>query len=75
MRPDHRPMLADLKESGDLEQDADVVLLLHRPELYDAKKDKGILEMRVGKTRQLGLEGTVKLVWVEKEHRYWDKVR
>jgi len=74
-REGHRPMLSDLKESGDLEQDADVVLLLHRPELYEPGKDKGILEIGVAKTRQLGLQGVVKLVWVEKEHRYRDMVR
>ena len=72
MRQEHRPMLSDLKESGDLEQDADVVLLLHRPELYDANKDKGILEIGIAKTRQLGMQGIVKLVWLEKEHRYVD---
>lgn len=71
-REGHRPMLSDLKESGDLEQDADVVFLLHRPELYDPHKDKGILEIGVAKTRQLGLQGVVRLIWVEKEHRYRD---
>jgi replicative DNA helicase len=74
-REGHRPMLSDLKESGDLEQDADVVLLLHRPELYDPDKDKGILEIGIAKTRQLGLQGVVKLVWVEKEHKYRDITR
>ena len=71
-RPDHKPMLSDLKESGDLEQDADVVLLLHRPELYDPNKDKGILMIGIAKIRQLGLHGIVQLIWVEKEHRYRD---
>jgi replicative DNA helicase len=74
-REGHRPMLADLKESGDLEQDADVVLLLHRPELYEPDKDKGILEMKIAKHRQLGVDGVVKLVWVHKEHRYRDMMR
>jgi len=75
MRDGHRPMLADLKESGDLEQDADIVLLLHRPELYDPGKNKGILEIKMAKHRQLGGEGVVRLVWVEKEHRYRDAAR
>jgi replicative DNA helicase len=75
MQPNHRPMLSNLKESGDLEQDADVVLLLHRPELYDPNKDKGILEIRVAKNRQLGVEGIVKLVWIKDAHRYEDMVK
>ena len=74
-RPGHRPMVADLKESGDLEQDADVVLLLHRPELYEPDKDNGVLEIGIPKVRQLGLQGVVKLVWVGKEHRYRDTAK
>jgi replicative DNA helicase len=81
IREGHRPMLSDLKESGDLEQDADVVLLLHRPEMYPYEKDycqdedKGVLEIKVAKMRQLGLEQTVKLIWVEDQHRYRDKAK
>lgn len=71
-RPGHRPMLSDLRESGELEQDADMVLLLHRPELYDTSKDKGIMEIGIAKIRQLGTQGVVRLIWVEKEHRYRD---
>lgn len=71
-REHHIPALSDLKESGDLEQDADVVLLLHRPELYEAGKSKGILEIGIAKTRQLGKQGVVKLIWVERQHRYGD---
>ena len=73
MREGNRPRLGDLKESGDIEQDADVVLLLHRPEMYQAStENKGILEIRIAKTRQLGIDGIAKLAWRPKYHRYGD---
>ena len=50
-RPNKRPMSSDLRESGALEQDADVVLLLHRPCLYDDKQPKDITELIVAKQR------------------------
>jgi len=51
-RPDNRPRLADLRESGAIEQDADVVILIYREEFYNAETEKkGIAEMNVAKQR------------------------
>ena len=50
-RPNKRPMSSDLRESGALEQDADVVLLLHRPCLYDDNQPKDITELIIAKQR------------------------
>src|SRR6185312_11127335 len=56
-REDRRPRMADLRESGAIEQDADIVLLLHRPEYYDANDQPGIAELIVAKNRN-GATGT-----------------
>jgi replicative DNA helicase len=61
-RDDRRPRMADLRESGALEQDADLVLLLHRPEYYDPADQPGIAELIVAKNRN-GRTGTVRLAW------------
>jgi replicative DNA helicase len=61
-REDRRPRMADLRESGAIEQDADIVLLLHRPEYYDANDQPGIAELIVAKNRNGGV-GTVKLTF------------
>ncbi|AMR77654.1 replicative DNA helicase [Cupriavidus nantongensis] len=52
-RPDKRPMLSDLRDSGDIEQDADVVLFVHRPEMYDPNNEalKGYAEVLIRKNR------------------------
>ncbi len=50
-RSDHKPMLADLRESGSLEQDADVVMLLHRPDYYDPEDRPGEADILVAKHR------------------------
>ena len=50
-REDRRPRMADLRESGAIEQDADIVLLLHRPDYYDANDQPGIAELIVAKNR------------------------
>ena len=59
-REDRRPRMADLRESGAIEQDADIVLLLHRPEYYDPNDQPGIAELIIAKNRN-GATGAVKL--------------
>lgn len=62
--PDNRrPTMADLRDSGALEQDADVVLLLHRPEVYEpTEQNRGVAEVIIGKHRN-GAPGTHELTW------------
>ena len=50
-RQDHRPRLSDLRESGSIEQDADTVFLLHRPDRYEPGQHEGIIEVIVAKQR------------------------
>lgn len=60
-RADHRPMLSDLREAGDIEQDADIVIFLYRDEYYNQEtSDKNIMEAIIAKQRN-GRVGTVKL--------------
>lgn len=62
-RPDKKPRLSDLRESGSIEQDADVVLLLHRPAAYDPDDRAGEADIIVAKHRN-GPVGTVTLRWI-----------
>lgn len=62
-RGDHRPQVADLRESGSLEQDADVILLIHRPDVYLPEEERdGSAEVIIGKQRS-GPTGTVDLLF------------
>lgn len=63
-RPDHRPMLADLRESGAIEQDADIVMFLYRDDYYNEDSEKkNIAEVILAKHRS-GSTGTVELLWL-----------
>jgi replicative DNA helicase len=70
-REDRRPMLSDLRESGQIEQDADVVLLLHRPEYYDPNDKPGMAEVIVAKNRN-GATARVDLVFQKEVMRFSD---
>ena len=63
-RPDHRPMLSDLRESGAIEQDADIVMFLYRDDYYNKDSEKkDIAEVIIAKHRG-GSTGTVELLWL-----------
>jgi replicative DNA helicase len=66
-----RPNLSDLRDSGNIEQDADVVLLLHR-EQADEYKLSSNLQIKMAKNRQLGQAPHIELAWLESRHRYVD---
>ncbi len=62
-RPDHRPMLSDLRESGAIEQDADIVMFLYREGYNPDTEKKGIAEINIAKQRN-GPIGAIDLVWL-----------
>ena len=68
-REDHRPRMSDLRESGAVEQDADMVLMLYRPEYYDPKDQPGVAEVIVAKNRN-GPVGTAKLAFFPSQGRF-----
>jgi replicative DNA helicase len=70
-RQDHRPRLSDLRESGSIEQDADAVLMLHRPDRYEPGQHEGIIEVIVAKNRN-GPIGEITLAYVKQFMRFED---
>ena len=75
LRKDHRPILSDLRESGSIEQDADIVMFLYRDEYYhDDSEKKNIGEVIVAKNRH-GETGSVELVWFGQVQKFADKIR
>ena len=74
MRQDHRPILSDLRESGSIEQDADIVIFLYRDDYYnpDNSEKHGICEVNLAKHRS-GPTDKVELTWVERYTKFSDK--
>ena len=74
-RTDKRPMLADLRESGAIEQDADIVMFLYRDEIYNPDSaDKGQAEVLIAKHRA-GPTGVVRLAWLGHQTRFANMAR
>ena len=72
-RTDHRPIIADLRESGSIEQDADMVVLLYREQVYDPTADN-TAEAIIAKHRH-GPIGTVELAWQGEYTRFMNLAR
>lgn len=72
-RPDHHPNLADLRESGAIEQDADVVMFLYRDDYYNKENSEkpGVCEINIAKNRS-GPTKTVELTWVSRYTKFSD---
>ncbi|TQQ84558.1 replicative DNA helicase [Peptacetobacter hominis] len=74
-RADHRPVLSDLRDSGAIEQDADIVMFLYRDEYYHSDSEKkDIAEIIIAKNRH-GETGSVELVWMGAVQRFGDKIK
>ena len=74
-RQDKRPVLSDIRESGSIEQDADIVMMLYRDEYYtkEESEKKGIAEVIIAKHRN-GSLGTVELVFIDRFTKFSDKL-
>ncbi len=74
LRQDHRPILSDLRESGSIEQDADIVIFLYRDDYYNPENSEkhGICEVNLAKHRS-GPTDKVELTWVERYTKFSDK--
>jgi len=71
-RADKKPVLSDLRESGSIEQDADIVMFLHRPGKYDEKADQKAAVLDIAKHRN-GQAGAIELSWDGPHFKYSDK--
>lgn len=72
-REGHTPRMSDLRESGSIEQDADVIMLLHREDYYDPTKNPGVVEVNIAKQRN-GPTGKIKLTFLREILRFEDYI-
>ena len=73
-RNDHRPVLSDLRESGAIEQDADMVMFLYRDDYYNEDSEKrNIVEVIIAKHRN-GPTGTVELAWIPQYTKFGNRL-